>query len=174
VTEPGGSMKRVNFASGSHHFEGWLNVDLNDPADMHLNLLCGGWPASLEDIDVAYVGHFLEHLTLEECAIFLDRVVDRMADGSVMYVVGPDVDKVDPGDPGLRYMAGAHGERIGNDVSHIHAWDCTAAKVLDLCKRTGLVDVTEITFAQLAADGIPIISDAPWQFVVRGHRPHAL
>lgn len=170
---------RVNFASGEHPFPApWWNVDLNDHIGVseHVDLL-DEFPPSITDVERAYVGHWLEHLTVSEAVEFLTRVRAAMRPGGQIVVVGPDVERAEAMNQagqlpdGLLAAIRPHGERYGNDVSHIHAWPCTAEQVRRMMSVAGLTGVDDLDWSSLAALDIPVISDAPWQFVLTATVP---
>lgn len=163
---------RVNLASGTHPFPGWWNVDLNDHPDVdeRVDLLAG--LGSVVDVELAYVGHFLEHLTPHECVDFLTRTRGVMRPGGRIVVVGPDIDRAqllfEDGllSPDLFAAIKPHGLRHGNDVSHIHEWVCTGTEVREMLERAGFGPANDLDWPAVAALGVPVISDAPWQLAV--------
>lgn len=163
----------VNFASGTHPFpKPWWNIDLNDHpgVDEHVDLLTD--LGSVHDIKLAYVGHFLEHITPDEAVDFLTRVRDRMDPRGWIVVAGPDVPKaremhvageltID-----LLIQIGAHGTRSGNDCSHVHEWECSVKEVQRMLEEAGFVGVGGVGWDQFPHLGIPVISDAGWQLAL--------
>lgn len=165
---------KVNFASGIHPFPApWVNVDLNQHPDVHERVdLLEDWPPSIADVELAYVGHFLEHITQAECGAFLRRLRSVMRDGGRVVVVGPDVAVAE-----YMYAEGQisqellvsilpHGERYGNDVSHIHAWGPTVDNMERLLECAGFLDTQDITFDRVWRYGIPIITADEWQMAI--------
>lgn len=164
---------RVNFASGVHPFDPpWRNLDLNDHpgVDERVDLTTSVGTAT--DIEIAYVGHFLEHLLYSECLAFLTRVRAAMRPGGLIVVVGPDADRAAAmaraGEigPELLEAIRPHGYRTGVDVSHVHAWECTPGKVRWLLEQAQFTNPVEIGFDDFGALGIPVISDTAWQFAM--------
>jgi hypothetical protein len=171
---------KVHFAAGTHPFKKpWRNVDfeghqpgITDQAD-----LLDGIPEQLTGITDAYVGHFLEHLTKDEGVKFLWRVLQRMAPGGRLVVVGPDARKGEQwhgaGKLSAEMLAAikAHGS-IPEDQPHargaVHLWDCTGQAVVDLANAAGWVGVREFPIREMprVTPGVPVISDAGWQFAV--------
>ena len=86
---------RIHWASGHHPFDPpWINVDFfaYDGVGLIADLL-REIPAEIQNIEISYVGHFLEHLTPEEGVDFLRRVRARTQPDGQLVIVGPDVGK---------------------------------------------------------------------------------
>lgn len=178
---------KVHFAAGTHPFPApWRNVDfegfqpgITDQAD-----LLDGIPEHLTGIEDAYVGHFLEHLYLHEGVTFLARVLERMAPGGRLTIVGPDVNKARQWHGAgqitreLLEACEAHGE-VDPDQPHargaVHLWDCTAQQVVDLANAAGWTRAQEFPIREMrrVVPGVPVISDAGWQFAVVATAPDA-
>jgi predicted SAM-dependent methyltransferase len=168
----------INFASGTHPFPApWWNLDLNQHpgVDEHVDLTAGLGTAA--DIELAYVGHFLEHLLYSECLAFLTRIRAAMRPGGRIVIVCPDADRAaamaQAGTIGTDLLAAIspHGHRDGADVSHIHAWKCTPRKVRWLLEHAQFTEPDEIGFDDFPALGIPVISDAAWQLAMTATAP---
>lgn len=171
-----GTGMRVHFASGEHPFPApWWNVDYLE-GDQRADLL-DELPDNLVDIERAYVGHFLEHLTVREGVSFLTRVRKRMAPRGRLIVIGPDVVRGKEHyargliDADLLYRMGSHGEvggPDGRDRSHCHLWDCTGADVVSQVRDAGWPRVAEFSITDLPTlyPEVPVISLATWQFAV--------
>lgn len=165
---------KVHYASGTHPFDGWLNVDYSTRADLKVNLLEWPWDQQISAVHDAYVGHFLEHLTREEGVEFLRRARSRSIPGARMTVVGPDVVKA------ARWLSrgamtqqffenvGKHGVLDGDNRGNVHVWDCTGFEVVEMLKEAGWDRVVEIPISRMAqvVPGVPVISAATWQFLV--------
>lgn len=165
---------RVHFASGYHPFPPpWLNVDFHDCGDQQVNLL-EEFPDNLSGITWAYVGHFLEHLTVAEGVVFLRRVRASMATDGALIVVGPDVGKgrawFEQGRIGddLLFAMGRHGDPDGDDRADCHLWDCTGARVVEMLADAGWAHVEEFPLGELPQrfPEVPVIDLAEWQFAV--------
>jgi predicted SAM-dependent methyltransferase len=164
----------VNFASGTHPFPApWWNVDLNDHPGVNERVdLLDEFPPTLVDIHLAYVGHFLEHITPDEAVDFLTRVHDRMDPRGRIVVAGPDAPKAREmhvaGEltADLLIQIGAHGTRYGNDCSHVHEWECSVKEVQRMLEEAGFHGVGGIGWDQFPHLGIPVISDAGWQLAL--------
>lgn len=172
---------KIHFAAGVHATKfsprhGWWNVDftLGPGVQQRVNLLADDWPENLQDIEVAYVGHFLEHLWPDEAVAFLEQVRKRMAPGGVLVVVGPDAIKgramYDRGQIPASLLAQirAHGDPNGDDRAECHLWDCTEGVVVQQAMFAGWQDVRarDITQMRRVIPGVPVISTAAWQLLV--------
>lgn len=163
---------KVHFASGTHPFQKpWHNVDWSVAADQKVNLL-DEFPPNLEDIELAYVGHFMEHITPDEGTLFLRRVRERMQHGGRIVVVGPDVDKGREmharGRIPDHLMAaiGAHGEYDPVNRGGVHMWDCSGAAVVGQLADSGWSEPGEFPIGQLPRryPAVPVIDLGAWQF----------
>lgn len=172
---------KVHFAAGVHAPKfsprhGWHNVDftLGPGIQQRVNLLADDWPDNLVDIQLAYVGHFLEHLWEDEAGEFLERLLKRMAPGGQLVVVGPDAVL-----GAQEYAAGripanllrqikAHGEPNGDDRAECHLWDCDGRTVRLMAELAGWSGATvhDITHMRRVTPGVPVISTAAWQLLV--------
>lgn len=171
---------KVHFASGTHPFKGWTNVDAFEWPGCQVDLvadLLGEFPSQLEDIETAYVGHFLEHLTPEEGVEFLSKVRERMIPAGQLVIVGPDAIKgqtwFDQGriPKSLLTTIKAHGSIPDNDPNNragVHLWDCSGDAVVQQCQDAGFESVTEIPLGSLSRTlpDVPIIDASEWQFCV--------
>lgn len=165
---------RVHFASGTHPFDGWTNVDALDFPGVNIKMnLLEPFSDEIANIEIAYIGHFLEHLTHEECVSFLTNVREKMAPGGSLIIIGPDVEKSTvwfnsgrmPKE--LYDTTQKHGEIPVDEPWNrrdVHVWDCTATAVVGLCKRAGWATATEIPIGEMK--GAPMIDASNWQFCV--------
>lgn len=171
---------KVHFASGTHPFPGWTNVDAFEWPGCHIDLvadLLGELPKQLVDIEIAYVGHFLEHLTPEEGVAFLEKVRERTSPGGQLVIVGPDAVKgqtwFDEGRLPKELLSAIkkHGsipEDNPNNRAGVHLWDCSGAAVVQQCQDAGWISALEIPLGKLAntLPDVPIIDATEWQFCV--------
>lgn len=164
---------KVHYASGTHPFPGWTNVDYTVDADVQIDLISDEWPG-LQGVTDSYVGHFLEHLTREEGIDFLLKVRARSVPGGRLTVVGPDVVKAQ-----RWYNNGAmsrdlylatrkHGTLTGSNRGDVHVWDCTGFEVVEMLKEAGWSRVVELPISRMDGllPGVPVIDKAGWQFLV--------
>lgn len=167
---------KVHFASGTHPFpKPWWNVDLNDwpqGVDERVDLLSGDW-GSIEAVTLAYVGHWLEHITNAEGYTFLYRLREVMVPGSTAVFVGPDVNRAqEQHERGLMsddllFACRPHGVPEGGDGHNragCHLSPTTATNVSRLLEDTGWSNVRSPTWMALAGMGIPVINASDWQY----------
>ena len=139
-------------------------------------------PDNLVEIRVAYVGHFLEHLSQEEGVTFLQELRERMVSGGLLVVVGPDVERATsmfkagaiPKD--LYEATLAHGyipEGEPHNRGAIHMWDCTGHDVVDMLEAAGWVDAHEFPVNEMNkhAKTVPLIDGGTWQFAALAYAP---
>jgi hypothetical protein len=165
----------VHFASGPHRFPApWINVDFSAEADVKADLL-EPLPDAISGIEVAYVGHFLEHLTPDEGVEFLARIRERMVPRGRIVVVGPDVAKskvfFDAGliSRDLFACIKTHGKPLGSDGhdrQDCHLWDCTGIAVVTQLSEAGWRLPHEFPIASLPLrhPDVPMINASGWQF----------
>lgn len=164
---------KVHYASGTHPFPGWVNVDYEMGGEIQADLLSWPWPDEIRGVHDAYVGHFLEHLTRQEGVEFLRRALERSAPGARLTVVGPDVVKAlrwyNNGAMTLRLLNAVrkHGDPRGNDRGACHLWDCTGFEVVEMLKEAGWSRVVELPIYRMEEllPGVPIIDTSGWQFL---------
>lgn len=167
----------VHFASGTHPFKKpWVNVDMYaERAQVQADLTKPLHP-SLAGIEIAYVGHFLEHIDPEDGMRFLTRVRRRMVPGGRLVVVGPDVEKAHDMALRGRIPWSIYEACVAHEADHpgaSHVWDCTGLKVLHMVQSTGWSFGQEIpmrTFQRSLPD-VPCIDAAEWQFCVTALAP---
>lgn len=176
----GAAAVRIHFASGEHPFpKPWWNIDFHDHwpiLDQVVDLL-KPLPANLVDIEWAYIGHFLEHITPDEGTDLLARILQRMAPDGRLMVVGPDAAKGKAWhaagriNDDLLYAIHAHGDADGNDRIGCHLWDCTGDAVVEQARKAGWLGVEEFPLGQLPSrfPQVPVIALEEWQFAVTAH-----
>lgn len=171
---------RVHYASGTHPFPGWVNVDYEQGGEIQTDLLAWPWPQEISAVHDAYVGHFLEHLTRAEGVEFLRRVRLRCLPGARLTVVGPDVVKAQHWlsrgamTPDFFEQVGKHGSLDGNDRGAVHVWDCTGFEVVEMLKEAGWDRVIELPISRMEelVPGVPVIEAASWQFLTVAYADH--
>lgn len=165
---------RVNLGCGDQYAHGWINVDHGSPHQKDLDVdLTGELPWPPESLERVYAGHVLEHLTQQQCVTLLERLLNCTVSGGQLLVVGPDVDRaqamasagtlLDTTMDALRYGA----DRWEGDV---HRWECTPDKIIDMLRRAGWKDVSEVYMGTIPEDW-PIAYRGPaWQCAVSAVR----
>lgn len=160
---------KINLGCGEFYAEGWVNIDLHAPSrkDIVADIRK---PLPVEQgVTHAYLGHVLEHLTLDEAALVLMNVWERMTpDGQIM-IVGPDVDRgqamLDRGDIDQEQF-GALKISEGPWPGAGHLWDCIPATIVELLKLPGTwTDVREIPITAVPSEW-PVVSRIGWQCAV--------
>lgn len=180
-------MRAVHLAAGEHadKFPGWFNVDgfPGRKIDLVIDLITPGWSEEIEyqwgRPDVAYVGHFLEHMTPGEATKFVRELHEWLAPDGRAVFVGPDV-------PKARLMARrglipqellraceAHGEIDPDnptDRCAVHAWNTSGPAVVELLQDAGWGFTVEHGIKPWPLKEVPCISDAAWQYLVTSER----
>jgi len=167
---------KLNLGCGDRYAADWVNVDFGSPhrKDQEVDLT-GQLPWEPGSVTHAYLGHVLEHLTVDQCAELLTRLLPCMDPvGALMMIVGPDVplaermiadgtfDFTYHNLDSLKYGAG----RWSGDV---HLWECSGAAVAQLCRDAGWPIVTEVGITSVDQTW-PVADRTPqWQFAVRAY-----
>src|SRR6266511_684156 len=156
----------------------WRNVDYQAPHTVDEVVdLCGPLPWPRDSVTHVYMGHVLEHLTVEDATSLLRRLLPLMAPGGQVMVVGPDVERGQAQhqsgeiDDGLwRVMrAGAGAQRWDGDR---HLWDCEPRMLERILCEAGWSDVREVPIDEVPGFW-PVVSRVTWQCAVgavRGDR----
>ena len=86
-----GNPISLEIGSGSRASRnGWVTIDRNSHCDIRWDLR-HGIPFPDESIEIVYSSHFLEHLTYEECQVFLDESLRVLKRGGMFSVSVPNV-----------------------------------------------------------------------------------
>lgn len=83
---------RLNLGCGDRYVHGWHNVDFAGSPhqkDEEFDLRTSSLPWT--GVELAYVGHLLEHLYVDEVIVLLQALRGCMAEGGELMVVGPDI-----------------------------------------------------------------------------------
>jgi predicted SAM-dependent methyltransferase len=83
---------RLNLACGPNRKEGWINIDLTDGVDLHLDLR-ERLPFPDDSVEVIYSEHFFEHLNYPSEVLFFLRESYRVLVSGGLFTVGvPDAE----------------------------------------------------------------------------------
>lgn len=140
-------MRRINLGCGDRYAPNWWNVDFagsphrkDEEVDLRTNLL--PWVG----VELAYAGHILEHLYVDEVLVLLSALRGVMAPDGELMVVGPDI-IVAQGmatagtlDVTMESLTNG-GHRWHGDE---HRWHCTTWAVEALLRTTGWSEVTRV------------------------------
>lgn len=162
---------RLNLGCGDRYADGWHNVDFAGSPhrkDEEVDLRTSDLPWAPGSVELAYAGHVLEHLYVDEVLTLLRALRSCMSEQGELMVVGPDVilaqgmatagtldvtmDSLTNG--GHRW----HGDE--------HRWHCTTWGVEALLRAAGWRDVIRVGIANV--DPIwPVADRRPqWQCAV--------
>lgn len=162
---------RLNLGCGDRHQPGWHNVDFAGSPhqkDEEVDLRTNALPWTPGSIEVAYCGHLLEHLFVDEVLVLLAALRPLMAPDGELMVVGPDIilaegllaaGTLDVAMEGL--TQGGH--RWHGDE---HRWHCTTWSVEALLRAAGWSEVTRVGIANVPSIW-PVADRRPqWQCAV--------
>jgi GT2 family glycosyltransferase/glycosyltransferase involved in cell wall biosynthesis/predicted SAM-dependent methyltransferase len=170
----GGQAVRVNLGCGPLYLDGWVNVD-SDPdvrADVHGDAV-EFIREHAESISEVYMGHLIEHLTLDDAVVLLITVAERLAAGTTVSAVTPDMRAIF-----RAYLDGEVDNVILNDSfvysyvqpSH-HRWCHDIESLTRLFERAGLIDIRPVDTATWAPVYYKTGENSRWQCGVRGTVP---
>lgn len=167
-------VMRLNLGAGDRYADGWHNVDFGSPHRKDQTVDLRGvlpWPAA--SITHAYLGHVLEHLTINACQRLLAQLLHRMTPGGQIMIVGPDINRA-------RAMAEAGTLEVPLDSLRFgaarwdgdqHLWECTPDIIVGLLDDTGWAGIEEVDINDVP-DMWPVADRGPqWQCAVAAHRP---
>lgn len=164
-------MSGVNLGCGEHYAEGWINIDWESPHRLDLRADIRN-PLPFKGVTHAYMGHVLEHLTLDEAATVLSSLKDCMADGGRLMIVGPDVIRArelfDRGMIDQDTLDGArHG--AGRWSGDVHLWECTEEGLVKLLEQAEWDSVEAVPIDEVPST-YPVVSRAKWQCAVSARK----
>lgn len=155
--------RSINVGCGEYRIAEFENIDITAvPA-----ATCGREPVIVADalfysykgaVEV-YAGHFLEHLTLKDARLFLARVREQAAPGTVLAVTVPAIDRQALMDATV-YHGTLHGGRRWPGDEHRSLWTCA-----DLEAEMAAAGWTEL---REWSDCPWIAVQVPWQVCIRG------
>lgn len=177
---------KLNLGCGPHYAKGWVNVDVteSDEHGIHPDILVGpdeGLPFPDNAFERAYLGHVLEHVPWEDCAVVLAEVARVVQKGGRIGIVGPDskrtleqwkagelpdwmVDAVLEDDTAYMTPGQWEGAR--------HQWNCYEARVLNLLEQNGLHGARPLDLTNdRDMAGWPLVSPVSWQFGIEVRVP---
>lgn len=165
---------KLNLGCGDRYADGWHNVDFagsphrkDEEVDLRTNMLPEHW---YKTIELAYVGHLLEHLFVDEALVLLSTLRYSMgsAHTSELMVVGPDIilaqgmEAAGTLDVSIDSLKNG-GHRWPGDE---HRWHCTTWAVEALLRATGWSEITRVGIANVPAIW-PVADRGPqWQCAV--------
>jgi predicted SAM-dependent methyltransferase len=162
---------RLNLGCGDRYAESWHNVDFAGSPhrkDEEVDLRTNALPWAVGSVELAYAGHLLEHLFVDEVLVLLAALRECMAPAGELMVVGPDV-IVAQGmatagtlDVTMDSLTNG-GHRWHGDE---HRWHCTTWAVEALLRAAGWREVTRVGINAVSALW-PVADRRPqWQCAV--------
>jgi hypothetical protein len=160
---------KLNLGCGDRYAPDWHNVDFAGSPhrkDEQVDLRTSSLPWS--EIQLAYAGHLLEHLFVDEVITLLQALRGCMAEDGELMVVGPDVvlaqGMATAGtlDVTMESLTNG-GHRWHGDE---HRWHCTTWAVEALLRVSGWSEVTRVGIANVP-EVWPVADRRPqWQCAV--------
>jgi predicted SAM-dependent methyltransferase len=160
----------VNIGCGDRYVQGWVNVDHEgSPHQKDITLdITKKLPWEPDSIIHVYMGHVLEHLTIQQAKSLLKRLKPLVQPIGQILVVGPDVDiaremaSVGTLDVTLESLTDG-GHRWPGDE---HKWECTTTKIIGMLKDTGWRDIQNVGINDVAAFWPVADRNPKWQLAV--------
>lgn len=87
------SVKRYNLGGGKNNIAGWVNVDIENGAEIRHDLGIFPWPFQDGEADELLASHIIEHFTKEQGWVFLKECHRIMKPGAILHIAVPDMDK---------------------------------------------------------------------------------
>lgn len=85
---------RLNIGCGDYRLAGWINIDAADDSAADLKFSVPPLPWNDASVAEIYAGHFLEHLSRVEAAIFLDECWRVLVPGGKLGILVPDMREI--------------------------------------------------------------------------------
>lgn len=157
---------RLNVGCGDHYAPGWINVDIEANRLVRPDVVADAraLPFNLREARAIYFGHVLEHLPYAEAAELLVQLRRRLAPGTPVLVVGPDVLRAATFDEETYRLAR---DGRGAWAHDIHLWSCHESLLVDMLRAAEFHSV----IAQPVEDVPlfwPVASRIGWQAAVGG------
>jgi len=162
---------KLNLGCGDRYAAGWHNVDFAGSPhrkDEEVDLRTNALPWAAGSVELAYAGHILEHLYVDEVLVLLETLRGCMAPDGELMVVGPDVilaqGMATAGtlDVTMESLTNG-GHRWPGDE---HRWHCTVWAVSALLKAAGWRNVSRLPIADVPSFW-PVADRRPqWQCAV--------
>lgn len=168
-SDPGSHPVKLNLGCGEFPVEGWLNVDLTNPAaDVRWDIT-EGLPPVDGPIERIYAGHVLEHIEQADIPTMLELWLshEQVSVHTLMAVVGPDCDRAEQWvrqgkltDADYQLIRYGGGRWSGDD----HLWRSTGVETFHMLRDSGWAPAYPYDLQMLVWDGWPVTSLIGWQF----------
>ena len=122
------SPPRLHVGCGRVHFEGWLNLDVQDLPGVDLVVDVSGG-LHFRDVEAVYAEHFLEHLEIDQAVAFLRDVHRCLRPGGLVRLSTPNLDWVwethysTASGPAVRKIEGLRLNRAFHGWRHRFLWN---------------------------------------------------
>lgn len=183
-------MIKLNIGAGTHHPDGWINVDACDPtADLAIDFVTDCLPFDNGSVDAIFCSHVLEHLWWSDVPRGLAELRRVLRPGARMLVIGPDVFKTvalwreglapwwlvlsnlehdQSSDCSEVYPSIPHGGHTVDtntpENGYRHRWNCYQDRLVFALESAGFT-TTLLNLAQVG-NSWPVISREEWQCAV--------
>lgn len=161
----------LNLGNGDSYAEDFWNVDHEGsphPTDERVDLT-GPLPWEPGTVTRAYLGHLLEHITIDQGTDLLRRLLKIAAPGCDLMIVGPDVRRAEAMHrSGVLSAEWLRLVRDGGDrwPGDRHLWQCEPQTVIRMLVNAEWGNIREIPI-DLVPDVWPVVSRVGWQLAVQ-------
>lgn len=171
-------MMRINVGCGEFKAPyPWVNIDHHEPYKADITADVFNLPDTVHDVEMAYLGHFLEHIPEARVEEALRAIKERMVTGGNICIVGPDVDRAAKmykdgliSKPELMATMKSPDDRTPEWAGDTHYWNCTEARVIDFLDAADFTGVTPVPIASMALNPYPVTARSAWQCAVIGYK----
>lgn len=128
-------LPRLHLGSGRHYWPGYINIDLEDSADIKADIrIISGFQA----IEIAAI-HVIEHLNRWEVPDVLARWRSNLAPGGRLVLECPDWNKVLSHGDRDYILRGLYGDYRHRNELMSHRWCYSGDELKQLCLEAGFV-----------------------------------
>jgi predicted SAM-dependent methyltransferase len=171
-------MMRINVGCGEFKAAyPWVNIDHHEPYKPDIIADVFSLPPEVHDVEMAYLGHFLEHIPEDRVVQALTSIKDRMVTGGNICIVGPDVNKANAmytngkiSKPELMATMKSPTDHAPDWAGDTHYWNCTEERVVDFLDAADFTGVTPVPISSMALNPYPVTARVEWQCAVIAYK----
>jgi predicted SAM-dependent methyltransferase len=127
------SPPALHFGSGEKKLEGWLNLDIGGPADIHCDFTIPMRFLKPNSFQFAFSEHVLEHFSRPKSLSMAKQIHRSLRPGGVFRVAIPDLDNII--EAYKNYDGGLHRDHLSEFIQTYGESFKTRGEFFDLCMR---------------------------------------
>jgi len=85
-------MKNLHIGCGKNYIKNWINIDINPPCDLKLDITKTNLPFKPSTISFIFTEHFIEHITLLQGIKFLTQCNILLKPSGILRLSTPDLE----------------------------------------------------------------------------------